>query len=121
VAHVGEDMLILTVHVDDCIFTGTSQKLITQYKEKINSCYALTDLGPVHWLLGIKVIRDRAACTISLSQVSYIDAILARFGLTGVKPYSTPMIPNIVYSKDDSPSTREEEARMSKHPLPARL
>jgi len=116
VAHVGEDTLILAVHVDDCIFTGTSQKLITQYKEKINSCYALTDLGPVHWLLGIKVIRDRAACTISLSQVSYIDAILARFGFTGVKPYSTPMIPNIVYSKDDAPSTREEEARMSKTP-----
>jgi len=76
--------------------------------------YALTDLGPIHRVLRIKVIRDRAARTISLSQVWYIDAILARFGLAGVKPYGTPMVPSVVYLKDDAPSTREEEARMSR-------
>jgi reverse transcriptase-like protein len=56
--HMDEHVLVLAVHVDDCIFTGSSKELIALYKQKLNDCYALTDLGPVHWLLGIKVMRD---------------------------------------------------------------
>jgi len=55
---IGEHILILAVHVDDCMFTGSSTKLIMQYKQKLNACYALTDLGPVHWLLGIKITHN---------------------------------------------------------------
>ena len=76
ITHVDEHLLVLLVHINNCIFTRSSSKLIMQYKEKINDCHALTDLGPIHWLLGIKITHDRAACTISLSQVSYMDTIL---------------------------------------------
>ena len=68
VAHVGNEILILVVHVDNCILTGSSGELIAEYKQKLNSCYALTDLGPVHWLLGIKIMHNCAVCTLSLSQ-----------------------------------------------------
>jgi hypothetical protein len=47
-AHVDEHILILAVHVDDCILTGSSNKLITLYKKKLNACYVLTDLGPLY-------------------------------------------------------------------------
>ena len=53
-----EHILVLAVHMDDCIFTGSSKELIVLYKQKLNDCYALTDLGPIHWLLGIKVMCD---------------------------------------------------------------
>jgi hypothetical protein len=53
IAKIGEDILILAVHVNDCIFTGSSASLVVEYKEKINSCYVFTDLGPINWLLGI--------------------------------------------------------------------
>jgi hypothetical protein len=53
IAKISKEILILAVHVDDCVFTGSSVTLITEYKEKINSCYAFTDLGPINWLLGI--------------------------------------------------------------------
>jgi hypothetical protein len=46
-------ILILIIHVDDCIMTGSSKMLIHAYKKKLNSQYELTDLGPVNWLLGI--------------------------------------------------------------------
>jgi hypothetical protein len=59
-------MLVLTVHVDNCILTGSNNDLITQYKSKLDACHMLTDLGPVHWLLGIKITRDRSARTISV-------------------------------------------------------
>ena len=51
VACKGEHILILTAHVDDCIITGSSPELIQDFKQKLNDCYALTDLGPVNWLL----------------------------------------------------------------------
>ena len=91
-------ILILAIHIDDCILTGSSPELISQYKSKLNDCYALTNLGPIHWLLGIKVTQDRSAHTISLSQTSYIDSILSRFELSDAKSYSTPMVPGIIHS-----------------------
>jgi hypothetical protein len=56
IAKIGNNILILAVHIDNCIFTGSSALLITEYKEKINSCYVFTDLGLSNWLLGIRVV-----------------------------------------------------------------
>jgi hypothetical protein len=116
IAKISEDILILAVHVDDCIFTGSSALLITEYKDKINSCYAFKDLGPISWLLGIRVTRNRAERTISLSQTTYIDSILSRFALADAKPCTSPMIPGIVYTKDQSPNSPEEAVQMKKTP-----
>jgi hypothetical protein len=102
--------------VDDCILTGSSPELISKYKQKFNDRYTLTDLGPVHWFLGIKITRDRSARTISLSQTSYIDSILARFGLSDAKPYDTPMVPGATYSRSDCPSNATEAAQMQRTP-----
>ena len=109
---VGKNTLILAVHVDDCILTGTSSRLIMHYKRKLNACHALTDLGPVHWLLGIKVTCDRTAHTISLSQSAFINTILSHFSLADIKPHGSPMVPGTIYSKKDSPSSPDEAARM---------
>jgi hypothetical protein len=116
IARVSGQILILAVHVDDCVLTGSSSNLISEYKQKLNSCYALTDLGPVHWLLGIKVRHDRAAHTLSLLQGAYIDAILSRFALSKAKAYGTPMTPGTIYSKKDSPSSPNEVTRMKNTP-----
>ncbi len=58
---IGENLLVLTVHVDDCGMTGDSPKLIALYKWKLNDHHTLTELGPVNWLLGIKVTWDQKA------------------------------------------------------------
>jgi hypothetical protein len=100
-AQIGENILVLAVHIDDCGMTGNSPKLIVLYKRKLNDCHVLTELGPVNWLLGIKVTQDRKVQTISLSQAGYIESILARFSLTDAKAHATPMVPAVTYSKDD--------------------
>jgi hypothetical protein len=45
-AHEGDDTTILAIHVDDCLITGSSPQLISDYKQKLNKHYSLTDLGP---------------------------------------------------------------------------
>jgi len=109
-------IIILVIHVNDCVITGSSAELIAIYKAKFNSRYALTDLGPVSWLLGIKVTHNHKDRTISLSQTTYINTILDHFALTNAKPYRSPMVPGIVYSKDDSPSSPQEATHMEKLP-----
>jgi hypothetical protein len=113
---IRQDILMLAVHVDDCAMTGSSPKLIAKYKRKLNACYALNDLSPISWLLGIKITCNRNACTILRSQTAYIESILARFSLTDAKAYSTPMVLSATYGKADSPSSPADATCMRKVP-----
>ena len=100
----GTDSLFLAIHVDDCLITGTSASLIKAFKVEMNKKYKLTDLGPVEWLLGIKVTRNRAERMISLSQHAYIDSIITRFNFNDLKPSSIPMNPYATLSKSQCPT-----------------
>jgi hypothetical protein len=113
---IGEHVLIMGVHVDNCVITGSSADLVAKYKHKLHNKYALTDLGLIHWLLGIKIICDHSAQTISLSQSSYINLILVCFNLTDAKAQSTLMVPNSIYSKEDCPVDASHAMRMKKTP-----
>ena len=90
-----KSLVIMLVHVDDCTITATSMDLINNFKVRISKHVEITDLGKLHWLLGIKVKRDREHRTIHLSQRSYLDSILRRYGLQDLKPVSIPMDMNI--------------------------
>ena len=115
-AHVEDHRIIIAVHVDDCAITSSSGELLQSFKKKINERHSITDLGPIHWLLGIKVTRDQNARTISLSQQSYIDTIIRRFNLQDAKAIPTPIVPGISYSTQDGPTNETEAARMDKTP-----
>jgi hypothetical protein len=112
----GNDTMVIVIHVDDCTIAGNSQKLIDDCKAKVKARYAMTDLGPTSWVLGIKITRDLDKRTLGLSQTSYINSILERFNFTDLKPVSTPMDPTIRYSKTQCPQTLEEKARMKNVP-----
>jgi reverse transcriptase-like protein len=109
-------ILILAIHVDDYVFTGSSPDLISEYKSKFHACHALTDLGPIHWLLGIKISRDHSAHTISLSQTAYINSIISCFRLSDAKAYSTPMVPGVLHSQTNCPSNPAEQVCIKKMP-----
>ena len=52
-------IIIVVVHVDDGMVTGSSRALINKFKVKMDKKYKLTDLGPANWLLGIKISEPR--------------------------------------------------------------
>jgi ribonuclease HI len=116
IAQIGDSVLLLAVHVDDCTMTGSLAKLIAIYKGKLHKQYSLTDLGSVNWLLGIQIMHNQEVRTISLSQEAYIKSILARFKLSDAKPYSMPMVPSASYSKDDSPVSANDAVHMQRVP-----
>jgi len=56
--HTGHDILLLASHVNDCTVTGSSPSLIKAFKDEIKARYKISDLGPINWLLGMKVTHD---------------------------------------------------------------
>jgi transposase InsO family protein len=113
---LANDLIILAVHVDDCMVTGNSISQINKFKISLNEKYKLTDFGPANWLLGIKIRRDLANKTISLSQHAYIEAIITRFNFNDLKPSAMPMDPSIPLLKSQGPSKLEDIAKMKNVP-----
>jgi hypothetical protein len=112
----GVDIIVLAVHVDDCMITGSSQMPIDEFKVQINKTYKISDLGAIHWLLGIKITRDLPNHTISLSQHTYIDSIITRYNFNDLKPLSIPIDPSLPLLKSQSPTKLVDIARMRNVP-----
>jgi hypothetical protein len=53
--------------------------MMKNIKNILKSEFEVTDLGDLHWLLGIQIKFGPTG--IELSQIAYIDSILLRFGL----------------------------------------
>jgi hypothetical protein len=107
-----EKLSVVVVHVDDCTIAASSLELVEDLKTRMKEHVEITDMGELHWLLGIEVKRNREERTISLSQRSYIDSITRHFGFEDLKPISTPMDPNVKLSTSQNASTAPEFAVM---------
>jgi len=105
-------LIIVLVHVDDCSIVASSQPLIDRFKIEITKHVEITDMGALHWILGIEVRRVREERKMLLSQCSYIDSILRRYGLDELKPISTPMDPNVRLTSAQSPTATDDIAKM---------
>jgi Reverse transcriptase (RNA-dependent DNA polymerase) len=112
------DLTITAVHVDDCTIAATCIHLIEELKASLCQHVEVTDLGELHWMLGIEIKRDCAAGTIHLSQRAYIDAILHRYNFADLKPLSTPMDVQVHLSSEQAPASATECAIM--HDVPYR-
>jgi hypothetical protein len=94
---------IVAVATDDFTIIADSDKSVDLLKQQIRDRFEITDLGPINWLLGIKITRNLEARTISLSQQSYIEQIITRFNLKDSRAANTPLEPGIDLTPD-SPS-----------------
>jgi hypothetical protein len=88
---IGEDPLILLLYVDDIFITG-AERLITSYKEILASEFKMTNIGLMHYFLGLEVWREPRH--IFLGQGKYACDILRRFQMEDCRPMTTPMITN---------------------------
>jgi len=77
--------------------------------------YPLMDLGPIHWLLGIKIVQNCADRTISLSQTSYADSILDQFSVSHTNPAKCPLPTGLKLGKD-GPVTPQDMECMRRTP-----
>jgi hypothetical protein len=106
------ELTIVVVYVDDCTIVANTICLIDELKASLSKHFEVTDLGELHWMLGIEVKPNRPSCLIHLSQRMYIKAILRRYHLANLKPLSTPMDHQVCLSSDQAPASTAECAMM---------
>ncbi|KAK2073291.1 hypothetical protein P8C59_007580 [Phyllachora maydis] len=55
-------------YIDNCLFIGPNIGYITDLKKRLNKVYAIEDLGPAAYFLGVQIIRDRPNRRLWLNQ-----------------------------------------------------
>jgi hypothetical protein len=53
----GKNMVILVMYVDDLIITGNNDDHIVQVKKELQVGFKMTDLGLLHYYLGVEVFN----------------------------------------------------------------
>ncbi|XP_068475182.1 uncharacterized mitochondrial protein AtMg00810-like [Phaseolus vulgaris] len=74
---------------------------IQQLISNLSVCFALKDLGPLHFSLSVQVTH-LPNCGLHLSQQKYITELLHRTKMDATKPLPTPMKTNLHLKKDAS-------------------
>ena len=114
--HEKNDIIIITVYVNDMLLALSSLKLLTKTKDKLRTFVEVSDLGNIHWLLGFEIKRDCEARLVSISQKSYVESIIKHYRMEDAKPLSIPMDPNVSLSKSQSPMEPQKIAEMCEIP-----
>ncbi|GJZ64305.1 putative RNA-directed DNA polymerase [Tanacetum coccineum] len=97
----GDTLLYILVYVDDIIVTGNNKGTIDNIICQLGSAFALKDLGPLNYFLGIEIVPHVSG--ILLSQKKYILELLqSAAGLSNCNPMSSPMVTSSSLSLDDS-------------------
>ncbi|KAK2073821.1 hypothetical protein P8C59_008070 [Phyllachora maydis] len=86
----------IVTYIDNCLFIGPNIGYITDLKKRLNKVYAIEDLGPAAYFLGVQIIRDRPNRRLWLNQSQYIEEAVSRFNLADSKPISIPLQPGLV-------------------------
>jgi hypothetical protein len=90
-------MMILVLYVDDLIITGNNEAHIKQVKEELKAWLKMTDLGKLHYYLGVEISQHPNQ--IFFSQTKYATKLLNKFGMEDCKPSLTPMEKKLKHSK----------------------
>ena len=104
------------LYVDDILLIGNDIGLMSGVKKWLVKEFQMKDLGQESYALRIQTIRDRKNRLLALSQASYIDKVLARFSMQNSKKGQLPTRHGIVLSKEQCPTTPQEEEDMRRVP-----
>ncbi|CDO72100.1 hypothetical protein BN946_scf184962.g43 [Trametes cinnabarina] len=97
----------MTVYTS-CATRKLSIAHIRRFKDDLRKHFDITDLGELHYILGIQVVRDRPTHAIYLNQTAYIRSMLEKFSMASCAPTTTLLTVKECLTTAQSLSTPEE-------------
>ena len=82
------------------IIIGSNEKVISDLKKHLSTCFWIKDLRPLKYFHGVEVACSKAG--IFICQRKYTLYILEKVGLLGVRPTKFPMEENLKLTPTDS-------------------
>ncbi|KAH9685900.1 hypothetical protein KPL70_014158 [Citrus sinensis] len=96
----GGNILIISLYVDDLIFTGNNESMFEEFKKSMEKEFDMSDLGKMRYFIGVEVVQNENG--IYLSQKKYAKEVLDRFGMRESHPSKNPIIPGCKLTKDEN-------------------
>jgi len=96
----GAKILIVSIYVDDLLFTGDDEELLGEFKCYMKKEFDMTDLGQMRFFLGIEVIQRSDG--IFICQRKYATEVLNRFGIENYNSVCNPILPGQKIGKDEN-------------------
>ncbi|CAI7765233.1 unnamed protein product [Closterium sp. NIES-53] len=81
----------ILVYVDNLVFATADTAGLAHLESELQKRHTCTDLGELRSYLGLQITRDRAQCTITLTQSHMVQQVLQRFDFTYSSPQATPL------------------------------
>ena len=89
--------IFMLIYVDDIIVTSNDIIAIDNLISNLGSKFAIKDLRPLSYLIGIHVTNTESG--LHIHQGKYVIHLLHRMKITGAKPAPTPCISGVKLSK----------------------
>ena len=102
--------------MDDILLASSDIGLLHNTKRFLTKNFEMKDFGNASFVLGIQIHRDRSRGILGLSQKSYIDKVLSKFGMKDCKPGDTPVAKGDKFSLNQCPKNKIEMREMQKIP-----
>ncbi|CAM8924307.1 unnamed protein product [Rhodiola kirilowii] len=109
-------MIYLVLYVDDMLIAAKAKSDIQKLKGFLSAEFEMKDLGAAQKILGVEIYRERSQKKLFLSQKSYIQKILSRFGMSSAKSIDTPSAANLRLSSVSTAQSEAEKEYMSRVP-----
>ena len=98
----------MVLYVDDILLATKDIGMLHETKRFLSKKFEMKDLGDASFVLGIQIHRDRSWGILGLSQKTYIEKFLKRFGMHDCKPGDTPVAKGDEFSLTQCPKNNFE-------------
>eukprot|EP00253_Pinus_taeda_P036074 PITA_36074 len=80
---MGKSLIIIVLYVDDLILTGSDPNLINHVKSSIKKKFEMTDLGHLHYFLGLQALQSKEGKLLYLTHthphLSFVVGLIVQF------------------------------------------
>lgn len=99
----------ILVYVDDFVIACNDAKALQEFKDYLQTCFRMKDLGKLKYFLGLEVARN--ASGFYISQRKYALDIIAEAGLLGANPSPVPVELNHQLARAEGPPANAQQYR----------
>jgi len=96
----------VSIYVDDLIFTGNDEVMLSDFKNSMLREFDMTDLGKMRFFLGIEVLQKSDG--IYICQRKYALEVLRRFGMMESNSVGSPIVSEFKISRNEDGNTVDE-------------
>ena len=106
-----EGYCIIAVYVDDLIVGGENDRNIENTKKTISDKFEVTDMGALHYFLGVKIVQKADTREVWIGQPNFTKELLKKFQMSESKQVETPSDPGMKLSKKTESEDEFDKAK----------